>query len=54
MIDVHQNGWTKTIYDKEECNLYQKTMFYTFEDRFIAVRDLLAVRVVFDTWFRAC
>ncbi|KAL1798471.1 hypothetical protein ACET3X_002508 [Alternaria dauci] len=41
MIEIHKNGWTKTIYDKGERENCQVTMFYTFEDRFEALRELL-------------
>lgn len=44
MIDIHQNGWTKSIFDKDQRELLQKTMFFTFEDRFNALVDLLSVR----------
>ncbi|CAN9117223.1 unnamed protein product [Alternaria alternata] len=41
MVEIHTNGWTKTIYDKGERENCQVTMFYTFEDRFEALRELL-------------
>ncbi|KAG9194415.1 hypothetical protein G6011_04450 [Alternaria panax] len=41
MVDIHNDGWTKTIYDKGERENCQATMFYTFEDRFKALRELL-------------
>ena len=44
MIDIHRNGWTEDIFDKAERASYQKTMFYTFQDRFDAVCELLTVR----------
>jgi hypothetical protein len=43
MVDIHQNGWTKTIFDKGERENCQATMFYTFGDRFEALRELLHV-----------
>jgi hypothetical protein len=45
MVEIHTNGWTKTIYDKGERENCQVTMFYTFEDRFEALRELLHVRI---------
>lgn len=44
MIDVHQNGWTKTILDRDQREVIQQTMFDTFEDRFDGVSKLLKVR----------
>ncbi|KAE8833498.1 hypothetical protein P3342_006767 [Pyrenophora teres f. teres] len=41
MKDIHENGWTKAIYDKDERECYQMTMFYTFSDRFKALHELL-------------
>lgn len=43
MKDIHENGWTKAIYDKDERECYQMTMFYTFSDRFKALHELLMV-----------
>jgi len=43
MKDIHENGWTKAIYDRDERETYQLTMFYTFEDRFNALQELLMV-----------
>ncbi|KAF1846363.1 uncharacterized protein K460DRAFT_284401 [Cucurbitaria berberidis CBS 394.84] len=41
MIDVHRNGWTKSIYDKEQRDLLQKTMLFTFKERFDCLVELL-------------
>ncbi|KAF7674845.1 hypothetical protein GT037_007605 [Alternaria burnsii] len=41
MVEIHTKGWTKTIYDKSERENCQVTMFYTFEDRFEALCELL-------------
>jgi len=43
MKDIHENGWTKAIFDRDERETYQLTMFYTFEDRFTALQELLMV-----------
>lgn len=43
MINIHTNGWTKPVFDKTERDQCQVTMFYTFEDRFEGLRDLLHV-----------
>jgi hypothetical protein len=48
MIDIHQNGWTKSIFDKDMRELIQQTMFHTFEERFDGVYELLKVRPVFN------
>jgi hypothetical protein len=45
MIGIHRNGWTKPVYDKGERENCQMTMFYTFEDRFETLRELLHVRL---------
>lgn len=41
-VDVHTNGWTKTITDKHIRDSVQKTMYCTFSDRFEAMRKLLS------------
>ncbi|KAH7347092.1 hypothetical protein BKA66DRAFT_371373, partial [Pyrenochaeta sp. MPI-SDFR-AT-0127] len=41
MISVHCNGWTKHIYDKDQRALIQKTMNFSFQERFDAVVELL-------------
>ncbi|KAA8621384.1 hypothetical protein PtrSN002B_005920 [Pyrenophora tritici-repentis] len=41
MKEIHENGWTKAIYDKDERECYQQTMFYSFADRFTAIHELL-------------
>jgi hypothetical protein len=43
VIDIHTNGWTKNIFDKAQRAVFQKTMFYTFQDRFEALLELLTV-----------
>jgi hypothetical protein len=46
MIDIHHNGWTKPIYDKDMRALIQQTMFMSFKERFDGVHELLMVRSV--------
>ncbi|KAH6883353.1 hypothetical protein BKA58DRAFT_435097 [Alternaria rosae] len=41
LINIHTKGWTKQIFDKNERDQCQVTMFYTFEDRFEGLRELL-------------
>lgn len=43
MTDIHRNGWTKVITDRDQRALFQKTMFFTFEDRLNRVVELLTV-----------
>jgi hypothetical protein len=56
MIDIHRKGWTEDVLDKDERAVYQKTMFYTFQDRFDAVRELLTVLVSSELYnvFTSC
>ena len=43
IINIHRHGWTKPIFDQEQRNLFQKTMYYTFAERFDGVKELLKV-----------
>jgi hypothetical protein len=43
MIDIHTNGWSTKILDMGLRDLIQKTMFCTFEDRFVGLVQLLQV-----------
>ncbi|RMZ68493.1 hypothetical protein GMOD_00008200 [Pyrenophora seminiperda CCB06] len=41
MIEIHLKGWRKAIFDRDERECYQTTMFYTFQDRFESLHELL-------------
>ncbi|KAI4709901.1 hypothetical protein J4E89_005130 [Alternaria sp. Ai002NY15] len=41
LIKIHTDGWTKQIFDSNEREQCQLTQFYTFEDRFEGLRELL-------------
>ncbi|KAI4615823.1 hypothetical protein J4E80_006242 [Alternaria sp. BMP 0032] len=41
LIKIHTDGWTKQIFDQNEREQCQLTQFYTFEDRFEGLRELL-------------
>ncbi|KAH9862685.1 hypothetical protein J1614_010778 [Plenodomus biglobosus] len=43
MIAIHKHGWTKRIYDPDRRDLIQKTMFFTFEDRYEAIREYFKI-----------
>ncbi|KAL6702791.1 hypothetical protein ACN47E_000927 [Coniothyrium glycines] len=43
VVDVHRVGWTKSVYDKDQRKMFQKTMYYTFEERFSMLIELLTV-----------
>lgn len=43
MVDIHENGWTVPIYDRELREFVQQTMFFTFQDRFQTLCQLLQV-----------
>jgi hypothetical protein len=43
MVDLHTNGWGKKILDPALREQVQRTMFFTFEERFEGLVHLLSV-----------
>lgn len=43
MTRIHEEGWTQAIYNSEQRKLLQKTMYFTSEERFLALEELLKV-----------
>ncbi|KAH9861065.1 hypothetical protein IAQ61_010801, partial [Plenodomus lingam] len=41
MTKIHKEGWKKPIYDSGRRELYRKTIYFTFNDRYEAVREYL-------------